>query len=83
MSKYISAYFDTEIGHKRERQSYEAIAEKMQNRKHEILFISDVLEEIEAAHATGLDTILADREGNAPISKKHSFQVVQSFAGVE
>lgn len=83
LSKYISAYFDTEIGHKREKQSYEKIAEKLQNRKHEILFISDVLEEIEAAHATGIDTILADREGNAPISKKHSFQVIQSFDAVE
>lgn len=83
LSKYISAYFDTEVGHKRERKSYENIAEKMQNRKHEILFISDVLEEIEAAHATGIDTILADREGNVPVSRKHSFQVIQSFDAVE
>lgn len=83
LSRYISAYFDTNIGGKKEKQSYENIAEKLQNRKHEILFISDVLEEIEAAHATGIDTILADREGNAPISKKHSFQVIQNFDGVE
>lgn len=79
LSKYISAYFDTKIGHKREKQSYETIAEKLQNRKHEILFVSDVLEEIEAAHGIGIETILADREGNAPINKKHSFQVVQNF----
>ena len=83
LRKYISAYFDTKVGHKRERQSYETIAEKLQNRKHEILFISDVLEEIEAAHSTGIETILADREGNATINKKHSFQVVQNFDGVE
>jgi enolase-phosphatase E1 len=82
LTKYISAYFDTNIGHKRDRQSYEKIAEKMQNRKREILFISDVLEELNAAHANGFDTILANREGNAPISKKHSFQVVQSFDGL-
>lgn len=83
LSRYIAAYFDTAVGHKRERQSYENIAEKLQNRKHEILFISDVLEEIEAAHATGIDTILADREGNSPISRKHSFQVIQNFDNVE
>jgi enolase-phosphatase E1 len=83
LTHYISAWFDTNTGHKRERQSYEKIAEKMQNRKHEILFISDVLEEAEAAHATGIETILADREGNAPINRKHSFQIVQSFDTIE
>jgi enolase-phosphatase E1 len=82
LTKYISAYFDTNIGHKRDRQSYEKIAEKMQNRKREILFISDVLEELNAAHLAGFDAILSVREGNAPISKKHSFQVVQSFDGL-
>ncbi|HRH45118.1 MAG TPA: acireductone synthase [Pyrinomonadaceae bacterium] len=79
LTHYISAYFDTNIGHKREKQSYENIAEKLQNRKREILFISDVLEELNAAHEAGLDAILSDREGNALITKKHSFQVVQSF----
>lgn len=83
LSRYISAYFDTNIGHKRERQSYENIAEKMQNRKQEILFISDVLEELEAAHSTGLESILSDRKGNSQITKKHSFQIIQSFDVVE
>jgi enolase-phosphatase E1 len=82
LTKYISAYFDTNIGHKRDRQSYEKIAEKMQNPKREILFISDVLEELNAAHLVGFDAILSVRKGNAPISKKHSFQVVQSFDGL-
>lgn len=82
LTPYISAYFDTNIGHKREIQSYENIAEKLQNRKREILFISDVLEELNAAHRAGLDAILSDREGNALITKKHSFQVVQSFDAV-
>lgn len=82
LTHYISAYFDTNIGHKREKQSYENIAEKLQNRKREILFISDVLEELNAAHEAGLDAILSDREGNALITKKHSFQVVQSFDAV-
>ncbi|MEK7724139.1 MAG: acireductone synthase [Acidobacteriota bacterium] len=83
LSKYISAYFDTNIGHKREKQSYEKIAEKMQNRKEEILFLSDVLEELEAAHLAGVEAILSDRSGNAQISRKHSFQVIQSFDSVD
>lgn len=83
LGHFISGYFDTNIGHKRESQSYQNIAEKLQNRKQEILFISDVLEELEAAHSTGLDVILSERAGNAPITNKHSFQVVQNFDGVE
>lgn len=79
LSKYISAYFDTNIGHKREKQSYENIAEKLQNRKYEILFISDVVEELNAAHEAGLDTILSVREGNSPIEKEHNYQIVSNF----
>ncbi len=82
LSKYISAYFDTTSGHKREKKSYVKIAEKLQNRKREILFISDVLEELNAAHHAGLDTILAIREGNALIAENHPYQVIRSFDGV-
>lgn len=79
LSKYISAYFDTNIGHKRERQSYENIAEKMQNRRQEILFISDIVEELNAAHEANLEVILSVREGNALVADKHSYQTVFSF----
>jgi enolase-phosphatase E1 len=79
LTPFIAAYFDTTVGHKREKQSYEKIAEKLQNRRREILFISDVSEELEAAHQAGLETILAARDGNAPVTRKHSFQVVRTF----
>ena len=79
LTKYISAYFDTAVGGKRETESYEKIAEKLQNRKREILFVSDVLEELQAAHLAGLETILAVREGNKPVSEAHQFQAVKSF----
>jgi enolase-phosphatase E1 len=79
LTPFIAAYFDTSVGHKREKQSYEKIAEKLQTQRREILFISDVSEELEAAHEAGLETILAEREGNAPVTRKHSFQVVRTF----
>ena len=79
LTKYISAYFDTAVGGKREMESYEKIAEKLQNRKREILFVSDVLEELEAAHLAGLETILAIREGNKAVGESHQFQAVKSF----
>lgn len=79
LSQYISAYFDTNVGHKREKQSYENIAEKLQNRKYEILFISDIVEELNAAHEAGLETILSIREGNASVEGSHSYQTIFSF----
>ena len=83
LTRYISAYFDTHIGHKRKKQSYAKIAEKLQNRKREILFISDILEELNAAHQAGLDAILSIREGNSPIAENHSYQVVRNFDAIE
>ncbi len=79
LTPFISAYFDTNIGHKREKQSYQKIAEKMQNRKREMLFISDVLEELNAAHLAGFEAILSVRQGNTPINTNHSYQTILSF----
>lgn len=83
LTHYISAYFDTTTGHKRKKTSYVKIAEKLQNRKTEILFVSDVLEELNAAHHAGLHTILSIRDGNALIAENHSYQVVRNFDGIE
>ncbi len=82
LSKFISAYFDTNVGGKRETESYQKIAEKLQNRKREILFISDILEELDSAHLAGFEAILADREGNPPLEKPHQYSVVQNFDGI-
>jgi enolase-phosphatase E1 len=79
LSKYISAYFDTSVGHKREIKSYQNIAEQLQNRKFEILFISDVVEELDAAHAAGFETALSVREGNPPFRNSGNYQIVSSF----
>src|SRR5687768_14309910 len=49
LSGFIDDYFDTNIGGKKESQSYENIAERLQKQKREILFISDILEELNAA----------------------------------
>lgn len=83
LTHYISAYFDTTTGYKRKKTSYAKIAEKLQNRKTEILFISDVLEELNAAHHAGLHTILSVRDGNAPIAENHSYQVVRNFDAID
>ena len=62
LTPYFSAYFDTKTGGKREAATYTKIAESMQVAPNEILFLSDIKEELEAAKASGLQTIQLLRE---------------------
>jgi len=57
----FSGWFDTEVGGKRESGSYRRIAELIDIPGGEILFLSDVVEELDAAREAGLDTVLVDR----------------------
>ncbi len=49
-------FFDTRVGAKREAPSYAAIAASLARPAREILFLSDVAEELDAAAAAGLRT---------------------------
>ena len=62
----ISGWFDTEVGGKREAQSYRRIAEAIGFAADEILFLSDVVEELDAAREAGLQTVLVDRVEDYP-----------------
>lgn len=79
LTPFISAYFDTNTGPKKESQSYENIARKLQNGKSEILFVSDIEEELKAARKAGLDAVLCLREGKTPAKGNHKFQTISSF----
>jgi enolase-phosphatase E1 len=56
LAPLFSHFFDTRMGGKREPASYAAIAEAMQLPPGDILFLSDVAEELDAARASGLLT---------------------------
>lgn len=62
LTPYFSAYFDTKTGGKREAATYAKIAEIMHVAPGEILFLSDIKEELEAAKESGLQTIQLLRE---------------------
>jgi len=64
LSPLFSHWFDTRVGAKQEVSSYTAIAAAMQVRPEQVLFISDVLGELEAAHRAGMAVVLSDRPGN-------------------
>lgn len=62
LTKYLSDYFDTKTGMKREPETYGLIAEKLKVNPSEILFLSDIKEELEAADASGYQTCQLVRE---------------------
>ena len=75
LAPFLRAYFDTTIGAKQESASYRCIAEKLDRQPAEILFVSDVVAELDAARAAGLSTILAVRPGNRPVSQPHPITI--------
>jgi len=62
----FSGNFDTEIGGKRETASYARIAEAIDLAPGQILFLSDVVEELDAAREAGMGTVLLDRRTDYP-----------------
>jgi enolase-phosphatase E1 len=66
LTPLLAGFHDTTTGPKREASSYARIAQEMGIASQEILFISDVVAELEAASSAGLAAVLAIRPGNAP-----------------
>ena len=83
LTPFISAYFDTRIGAKTSPASYRAIAEQVQAAPKAILFVSDMLRELDPARDAGCMTRLSVREGNAAVAEGHGHIAVRSFREVE
>ena len=58
----FNGYFDTRIGQKKEVGSYHRIAESIGKDSSQILFLSDVTEELDAARTAGLQTFQLVRD---------------------
>jgi len=72
LTPLFSGYFDTETGPKREAESYRRIASAINWPASEILFLSDIAEELDAARATGMRTTqLARPPATCPVSGAH------------
>ena len=86
LSPLFSAWFDTAVGGKREVASYQAIVQSLGVPAREVVFLSDVVEELDAAREAGLRTVLLDRREDYPIPRMgeacHGHERVESFAGV-
>lgn len=82
LTRYIDKYFDTNIGHKRETESYAAIAAELDLAGNDILFVSDIVEELDAAKRNGFKTALSVRPGNAEVIEPGKYPCVSSFADI-
>jgi len=65
----FSEFFDTTTGAKNAAESYQIIAEKMGFPPKNILFLSDISAELDAAHQAGMAVLGLVREGSLPASQ--------------
>jgi len=82
LTPFISGYFDTRTGAKTSAESYRVIARACGVEAGEILFVSDLLRELDPAREAGCMTRLSVREGYAVVVDAHSHIPITSFAEV-
>ncbi len=81
LTRFLSAYFDTRVGAKGEPDSYRRIVEAVGAPAARMLFLSDVVSELDAARAAGLQTLLSVRPP-APAPDAPGFDAITSFDAI-
>ncbi len=80
----FSGHFDTAVGGKRDAVSYTRIADQLAVKSSEVLFLSDVVEELDAARDAGMQTALVDRRQDYPAPRTgasaHDHLRVETFS---
>ncbi|MEO1529647.1 MAG: acireductone synthase [Planctomycetota bacterium] len=83
---FFDGHWDTQVGGKKEASSYKSIAEQINASSGlgvgDVLFVSDVIEELDAASSAGMQTRLAIRPGNRPVEEPHEHQRIESFDAI-
>lgn len=74
LTPLLDGYFDTTTGGKREADSYKAIAAHIGVAPADIVFLSDIEAELEAAENAGLRTFWLTRDGRPSGSTRASFE---------
>lgn len=80
LRKYFTNNFDTGVGHKREVESYKKISEALKLPPSEILFLSDIKEELDAARTAGMKTIQLVRQSDVILG---DHEHVSNFAEIK
>lgn len=80
LSPFLSGYFDTTTGPKRDANSYRTIAAALRQSPSHVLFVSDVVAELDAARAADMRTALCVREPESPVPGPVNHPRIRSFA---
>jgi enolase-phosphatase E1 len=80
LTPLFSGYYDTRIGNKREAAAYTAIARDIDLPPGDILFLSDIEQELDAARAAGMHTTWLVRDGATDTRAAH--RQVKDFEGI-
>lgn len=80
LTPLFTGYFDTHIGNKREQAAYSNIIASLGLPAAELLFLSDIVEELDAAQAAGMHTCCLSRDTLTPAANQH--RLVNSFAEI-
>jgi enolase-phosphatase E1 len=79
LAAFIAAFFDTGVGPKRSVESYRRIARELRRPPEQMLFVSDMPEELNAALDAGMQILLAVRPGNRPVEGPEALEEISSF----
>lgn len=79
----FKGHYDTTTGSKKDHASYTAIAQQFDIPPDEIVFLSDVIAELDAARTAGMQTCLCIRPGNKEVESGHDHPAVSNFAHLE
>lgn len=71
---YLENFFDLEMGGKREVKSYRQISERLKLPTDQIVFLSDIVEELDSAREAGFKTVHIVRPGTAEQNRHPSAQ---------
>jgi enolase-phosphatase E1 len=82
LTQFLNGYFDTTTGPKNDPASYTHIANGFGIAAADILFISDVTRELDAARSAGMHTLLCVRPGNHP-QPPHDHNAITTFDALE
>lgn len=81
LTALFKGYFDTRIGNKREAGAYQNIIRELALPANEVLFLSDIKEELDAARQAGMQTCWLVRDNEPNDSAEH--MQVNNFAAIK
>ena len=79
----FQGHYDTTTGPKQDAASYTKIADDFGMKPSDLLFVSDVVDELRAAREAGFKVVLSVRPGNPDPPSDHGYEVVHSFEQIE